>query len=259
VIGATEVLEDQLQQVDRDLAELDEQVAAGELDAATAEELRATYRGERSRILDQIEELGAAGPATSRPGPDRRRAVMGTVLLLAAFAVVTVVLVGAVRERGPNDLATGGIASDVASGSVDLSQVTNEEMEQVVAANPDVPAMRLALATRYFEAGEFDKALDHFLVVLEQRPDDPEALGSIGWMTFLSDRPDVAETYVERALQVDPDYVQGYWFLGNIRLLGLGDSEGAIAPLERLLAYEGIPDEVRTQAEELLARARTGS
>lgn len=257
-MGAAEVLVDQLEQVDRDLAEVDEQAAAGELDAATAEALRATYRTERTRILAEIDELGAAGPPGA-PGRDRKRALLGTLVVLAAFAVVTVVLVNTVQQRGPNDLATGGVASDVASGSVDLSQVTSEEMEQVVAANPDVPAMRLALARRYFEAGEFDKALDHYLIVLDQRPDDAEALASVGWMTFLSDRADVAEAYVERALQSDPDYVQAYWFLGNIRLLGLDDAAGAVDPLERLLSHDGIPDDIRTQAEDLLARARAGS
>jgi tetratricopeptide (TPR) repeat protein len=258
VTGLAEVLADQLEQVDRDLAELDEQVASGELDAATADELRTTYRTERNRILVELDELGAAGSAAA-PGRDRKRALIGTLAILAAFAIVTVVLINTVQQRGPNDLVTGGVASDVASGAVDLSQVTNEEMEQVVAENPNVPAMRLALARRYFEAGEFDKALDHYLIVLDQQPDDPEALASIGWMTFLSDRADVAEAYVEQALQSDPDYVQAYWFLGNIRLLGLGDAAGAIEPLERLLSYDGVPDEIRTQAEELLARARSGS
>ena len=256
--GDADVLADQLEQVDRDLAELDEQVASGELDGATAEELRATYRTERTRIEAEIAELGATGPAAG-PGRDRTRALIGTLAVLAAFAVVTVVLINTVQQRGPNDLVTGGVATDVAAGGVDLSQVTNEEMEQVVAANPDVPAMRLALARRYFEAGEFEKALDHYLIVLDQSPNDPEALASIGWMTFLSDRADVAEAYVERALQSDPDYVQAYWFLGNIRLLGLGDAAGAVEPLERLLSYEGLPEEIRTQAEDLLDRARAGS
>ena len=258
MIGAVGALEDQLEQVERDLAEVDEQVAAGELDSQTADELRATYRSERSRIVDEIDEL-AAMPAGDVPPRDRKRALIGVGLLLVAFLVVTVALLHTVQQRDPGELVTGGIASDVASGGVDLSQVSNEEMEDVVAANPNVPAMRLALARRYFEAGEFDDALDHYLVVLEQQPDDPEALASIGWMTFLSARADVAETYVERAIEIEPDYVQAYWFLGNIRLLGLGDAVGAVAPLERLLSYEGVPDDVRNQAEDLLAQARAES
>lgn len=250
------VLEDQLAQVERDLAEVDEQVAAGELDAATADTLRATYRTERVRVVAEIEAL-AATPDRTPVGPDRKRVLVGGALLLAGFAAVTAILLATVQQRSPGELATGGVAAEVATGGVDLSEVTNDELEEVVAANPGVPAMRLALARRYFEAGEFDKALEHFLVVLEQRPDDPEALASIGWMTYLSERADVAVAYVERALEVDPDYVQAYWFLGNIRYRGLGDAAGAIEPLERLLGYDEVPDEIRTQAEALLAEART--
>lgn len=252
---AVELLQERLEQVDTDLAEVDEQVAAGELDATTAETLRSTYRQERRRIEGEIESL-AAEPAAA-PGPDRRRMFAGVVLLLVGFAAVTLLVVNSVQRRAPGELATGGIASEVAGGGVDLSTVTNEEMEAVVADNPDVIGMRLALAGRYFDAGEFDKALPHYLTVLEQDPDQPEALANIGWMTYLSDRPDVAEQYVERALAVDPDYVQAYWFLGNIRLVGLGDSAGAVDPLTRLLDFgEIVPEDIRVAAEELLAQAR---
>ena len=259
MITDAEILQDKLEQVDRDIAEVDEQVAAGELDGPTAEELRATYRRERRRVLDEIDAL-VASPAATTQSRDRRRVFAGAVLLLAGFAVVSVLLVNAVQQRAPGDLATGGIATDVATGDVDLATVTNEEMEAVVADNPQVVGMRLALARRYFDAGEFDKALDHYLVVLEQEPDQPEALASIGWMTYLSDRPDVAESYVERALATAPDYIQGYWFLGNIRLVGLGDSAGAIDPLERLLDFGDIvPDDIRVAAEALLEEARADS
>jgi tetratricopeptide (TPR) repeat protein len=110
--------------------------------------------------------------------------------------------------------------------------------------------MRLALARRYFQAGDFTAALPHFLGVLD-RELNAEALASVGWMTYLSDEPDIAEDYVERSIEVEPDFPQAYWYLGNIRLLGLADPGGAIDPLERLLTYE-LPDDVRTEAEELL-------
>lgn len=259
MIGALEILQDRLEQVDRDLAEVDEQVAAGELDSATANELRATYRQERRRLTDEIESLELS-PGAPPAGRDRRRIAAGIALLAAGFAVVAAMLFNAVQDRAPGELATGGVASDVASGSVDLSTVTNEQMEEVVADNPGVVGMRLALARRYFEGGEFDRALDHYLTVLDQDPDQPEALASIGWMTYLSDRPEVAESYVERALTIEPDYIQGYWFLGNIRLLGLDDAAGAVAPLERLLGFgDAVPEDIRSAAEQLLDEAQRGS
>jgi tetratricopeptide (TPR) repeat protein len=127
-------------------------------------------------------------------------------------------------------------------------------MEEVVAANPEIVGMRLALARRYFEAGEFDQAIDHYMIVLEQEQ-DPEALANVGWMTYLSDRPDVALGYLERAIALEPDFAQAYWFLANIRY-ALGDTEGAIEPLEQLLAFDAVPDEVRREAEAALAALR---
>jgi hypothetical protein len=248
-----DLVREQMEQVERDLVDVDEQVAAGELDAETAASLRTTYRGELDRLRD---ELAQADDGAAAAPIDRRRMLAGAAVLLVGFVAVTVLLLNTVRSRGPGELVTGGVATDVVEGGVDLASISNEEMEAVVAENPDIPGMRLALAGRYFEAGEFDKALPHFMTVLEQDEDNPEALASIGWMTHLSGRSDVAESFVERALAVAPEYAQAYWFLGNIRLLGLGDAAGAVEPFERLLEFPSIPDEVRSQAEALLEEAR---
>lgn len=249
----SDLLREQIEQVERDLADVDEQVAAGELDAATAASLRATYHDELARLASDLEERDDDAPPE---GVDRRRLLAGIAVVVIGFAAVTALLLNTVRSRAPGELVTGGIATDVVQGGVDLASVTNEELEDVVAANPDIPGMRLALAGRYFEAGEFDKALPHFMTVLEQDDDNPEALASIGWMTHLSGRSDVAESFVERALAVAPEYAQAYWFLGNIRLFGLDDAEGSIEPFERLLDFEAIPDDIRSQAETFLAEAR---
>lgn len=253
---AADLVRDQLEQVDRDLEEVAGQVEAGELDEATAEELRKTYRRERSDLVERLAELEVQDGAPGS-GPDRRRLLWGAVLMIVAFAAVTVVLLNTVQQRRPGELATGGVATDVITGDVNLADVTNEEMEAVVAENPDIVPMRLALANRYFEAGEFDQALPHFMTVLDLDQDNPEALASVGWMTYLSGRADVAETFVERALAAAPEYAQAYWFLGNIRLYGLEDAAGAISPFERLLEFEGVPEEIRIQAEDSLAEAQS--
>jgi len=42
--------------------------------------------------------------------------------------------------------------------NTELDNVTNEEMEIVVADNPDIFAMRIALANRYFDEVNYSKA-----------------------------------------------------------------------------------------------------
>ena len=73
-------------------------------------------------------------------------------------------------------------------------------------------------------------------------------------MTFLSGESELAASLVEESLQIQPDGGIAFWYLANIRANGLGDAAGAVAPLQRLLEYESLPDDIRTAAEGLLAR-----
>lgn len=245
---------EQIEQVDADLDDLDAEVAAGELDLATADELRATYRTEHHRLQAELATLQDE-PET---GPDRRRVFWGVGLTAGVLAVITIFMLTVVDDRAPGELATGGITNEVVTGGVDLDSVTNDEMEAVIADNPNVVGMRMALARRYFQQGAFSEALGHYLVVLEQQPSNPEALANVGWMSFLSQEAEIAASYVERALESAPGYPDALWYLGNIRLFGLDDPAGAVEPLEQLLAVDGLPEEVRTEAQSLLEQARSG-
>ena len=113
--------------------------------------------------------------------------------------------------------------------------------------------MRLALADRYFAAGEFSSALTHYMYVLDTlEVEDPAALANVGWMTYRSGVPDVAESFVLRSLELQPDGGIAFWYLANIRFFGLEDPVGAVEPLEQLLQYDNLPSELREEAERLL-------
>ena len=248
-----------------ELAELDVQVSDGELDAATAERLAARYRTR----LTELEREDAEAVADSEPDsePDSvtsrsGRRVSGRAL--AGIAVVGLALVGITwfAVSSLDDAGTAGaegVVDDVLGdgGDVDLSEITDEQMEQVVAENPEVVGMRLALARRYFEAGRFDRALDHYFEVLE-REQHPEALANVGWMTYLSDRPDVALGYLEAALQRQPDYLPAQWFIANV-LVTLGRQDDAVPYLTALLRSADVPEAITDNAAELLAQIEAGS
>jgi tetratricopeptide (TPR) repeat protein len=252
---------DQIDQVDRDLAEVDEQVDAGELDEATAERLRSAYQSERAALEAQLDDVATPKedtPASTGPAPrSRGRAVAGTVIVGIAALVVAVVAVFSLQERTPAGESTDGVATAALEngGGRDLSSVGLEEMEAVVAQNPDIPGMRLALADRYVEAGDYSRALEHYMVVLDQEPENATALARVGWLTFLSDEAELAEPFIVRAIAIEPDFPQAYWYLANVRIQ-VGNVEGAIEPLERLLTYD-LPDDVRAQAELMLEEVRS--
>ncbi len=246
-------LEELLRQAELDLAELENQVAAGELDEPTAEKLRDVYRRERRRVGAALEVARTEPPPAV--GRSRQRVIAGFVVFAVAVAGIVAAVTFALEDRPPGGFATGGIATDVLrGGGPDLASVTNEELEAVVAANPGVVPMRLALARRYVDAGEFSRALEHYFTVLEDGP-NAEALSYVGWMTYLSNEAELGAQYLDRALQVVPDYPLALWFLANVRYDAFDDGPGAVNLLDRLLVAEGLPPELRTAAEELRAAA----
>lgn len=249
----TDRIREQIAQADRDLAELAEQVEGGEIDEPTADLLRSRYAGEKDDLLRQLEDDLSESDVGSSEAFINGRRLAGAAILVLAAAVLTFAVVNTV---GGTDGAEG-VASDVATGTgVNLEDISNQEMEAVVAANPDIAPMRLALADRYFAEGEFSSALTHYMYALDNLGvQDPGALANVGWMTYQSGVPDVAESFVLRSLDIQPDGGIAFWYLANIRFFGLDDAAGAIEPLNKLLEYDNLPDELRQEAERLLVEA----
>lgn len=247
-------LEAQRAQAEADISGVEAQVEAGELDPATAAELISRYR----------HEIAAASVALGREDKPEREAVSGrrtwagAGLLVGAFVVAGLLAAQAVEPRQPGNFITGG--SDQPA-PVNLDEVTNEQMEAVIAANPDVPevaSMRTALANRYFEAGDFSAALEQYLEALAGQlgaSQRAQALGRVGWMTYLSGRTDLAQQYVEEALTTDSGYGEGTLFLALIELYGNDDAVAAQPLLERLAARDDLPADIRAQIEEAMTDA----
>lgn len=252
-------IQEQIAQAERDLEEIKDQAAIGEIDAETADRLSARYAAERDRLQSELE-----GQPTVDDSPPELAAIItprrltGAAVLVVAAAVLAF---GVTQAVGGGEAAVEGVAADVlAGGGVSLDEITNEEMEVVVAENPDIAPMRLALADRYYSEGDFGNALTHYMYVLETlNVQDPSALANVGWMSYLSGVPEVGASFVEQSIEVQPDAGIAFWYLANIRFTGLNDPAGAIEPLEKLLAYDNLPDDLKTEAESLLVEAKATS
>ncbi len=253
-----QVIGERRDQVERDLAEVDLQLAAGDLDEETAVRLRAAYRAELAAADRELRDLElGTGPL---PGRSRRRVVIGTALMLVALGGIALLAAQALVLR-PGGPITG---LNVADDPVDLSRVSTEQMEAVINANLDDPkinGMRMALANRYFEQTEFSDAFRHYQAVLENEPTTvqaAQALGRMGWMTYQSGEPELAHDTLVRALEVDPDYGEGSYFLALVLLCGLDDHERAAGLLAEVRARADLPVELVPEVEEALAIARGG-
>ena len=244
-----------LRQAERDIADVRRQLSEGELDPATAERLILRYRHEIARI-DRLEGSEAGVRSVGTGEPSRTRRLVGALLLLGVFAGVAMTAFYAIRPRD------GGFITGDGAAGVDLSEVTNNQMEAVIAANPDVPgiaAMRLRLADRYFEEGSFSAALPHYLGALEgslDRTRRARGMARVGWMSYLSGSEETAEAYLIEALETDPGYDEAHLFIGLL-YLGRDDAEAALVHLEPLSDIPGLPAGTRQVIEDAVARARS--
>ena len=122
---------------------------------------------------------------SSRLRSCHRRWVWGAIVLILGGAVA-VATVGQFQQARPNE----GSFAGVAGADFDPDSVSNETLEAVIAANADNPAingMRLALANRYFEEGDYQQAFGHFQTVLDNEPAPGEAANAytrLGWMVY---------------------------------------------------------------------------
>lgn len=261
-----------------DLLDVDRQLAAGELTTRDAEQLRARYRAEALAAIRSLspgdvavaDRIDKGGEEVAPPPPERGRRVRVRHLLYAlalVVAVATAVLVTRnVLDRPPGGLVSGNevmlgnpgagaMTTEQLSRPRRLSKVTDAQLEAVVAANPEMTGLRLALAQRYADRGRYDLALVHYGKVLELDPGNAEAQAHIGWINLMVGRPDEAARLVDSAVQADPENPDAVWFQANVRLYGLDDPAGALEALDRMETIDGLGPRVGRQVARLRAEA----
>ena len=267
----------------RDMMDLiTERVDAGFSDKAIIDELLESYSGallldppaSGTTLLLWLAPLAAlaAGvvvilwwrrhPREEGPGeedaPPRKLAPM--VVLGVAFVAIVVVATVALRDQpGP----AAGVADLSAQ---DLSEVSNETMEAVIASNldnPQIDGMRLALAERYFQAGDYKSAFPHYLAVAESDSASADevvaALVRLGWMVWDGNaEAEAAINLFDQALAVSPGSSTAKYLKAEVLWCGLGDTTQATALFQDVLADPNLSADARTQVETSLTDIDSG-
>ncbi len=246
--------------VKRDLDELADQIRHGEIDPEVGDRLATAYRSELEKIDAAIAQLPPPSelPVEQRPSGDgsgvaprsTRRVFIGAGLLIAAMSIA-IFTVGGDAEPAAQT-TPGGL-------TVDPATVSDEELEAVVAANPDITAMRMALADRYFESEDYSAALSHYLYIAENTEDrfaESRALARVGWMAYVTNQGQAASEYIEASLRSDPSNSEAILFRGFVTLYGLNDAVAALPQLEAALELDNLSDGVIQQVEEAIAEAQ---
>lgn len=172
---------------------------------------------------------------------------------LGTATLATMVVLGMVQRDPPVEAAPP--LTTVATEARDLAEVGNDEMEAVVAENPTVIGMRLALAQRYLEAGELDNAYRHTTIAIDLPATDQEYERSLrlhGWITALRGAPDSGAGYLRAALALSPDDRDALWYLARVYFSGLGDPATARTALDQI-DTTGMTEEQRQQFDQFSA------
>lgn len=250
-------LQRRLEAINRDLDDLASQTASGEIEPEMAAHLREAYTNELSETR---ELLSSAPPSDEAPLPrSRRRTVAGAVAVVGSLVAIVVVAGLFITERP--DAASG--VADVGGNPSDYS---NETLAAVIAENQDHPmidGMRLALAERFFEAGDYSEAFPYFLAVAES-PDASDtqaatALTRLGWMAYDGNgEAATALDLLEQAEQISPEDPFPVYLRGIVSWCGLGQSEVAVEAFQEVLESPDLDDAIRARIEDELATLRAG-
>lgn len=247
-----------LEQATRDLEELEHQLATDEIPPSTAQRLRRTYTEEIKEARLRLAGDSSPSPDRESPDPDSRSRFwtpgrVTVTAILGTAAVALMISVGWFVQ--PED------RTDAEAGDFDPSRYSNETMEAVISANADHPqinGMRLALAGRYFRAGDFSQSFTHYRGVLEHNPtatEEAEALSRLGWMAWAgSGEIELAVDTLDRALLAAPGHPQALYFKAIVLWCGAGSAAEAVPLLEE--ASQALPSEETVATE--LAAARAG-
>lgn len=204
----------------------------------------------------------APGLSASEPVPVgmSRRWVWGAFALVLGGAIA-VGSIGQFQQGRPEDQNPTGAGEEF-----DPEAVSNETLEAVIAANAENPAingMRLALANRYFEEGDYQHAFGHYQIVLENEPAPNEAANAftrLGWMVFDGNgETDLGLDLIDRGLELVPDDAFAVYLKGRILWCGKADADSASALFAAVLTSNDLDEEVRSRVESDLQSAQAGA
>lgn len=237
------------------LADLDAELATGEVTRAQFDELTSRYTARAAAVLRTLDRVGTARSETTNdpPGHHRRRRLATVAVLVAVVALAAGLLPAAIGDREAGQTITGNAQS--------AGEPSADALARNVEQNPEDPQFRLAYARFLFDRGELTDAIRHYDAAVRLDPDNPEALAYSGWILAVAggsgsraDFIDSGMARIDQAIASDPNYPDAHALRGLV-LVNTGDPVGAIPELDRYL--ELAPDgPLRGDVEALLDQAR---
>lgn len=242
----------------RSLDDLELERASGSIESDSYETLHDDYTARAAAVIRALRDGVDARPTRAPVSWKRRVVVIGGVAAFAAL--VAVGLAAALGARLPGQTASGNAGPAVSAPRDDESR--REKLEQAIARNPDDVGSRLLLAPILEADGDLVGALrryDEIIAIDDANAKAHAQAGRIIYLTAGRATTDEAAALVarsrnelDRAVELDPEYVDARFFRAIILANEYGDFAGAQNDLQRyLLAAPNGP--FADQARQLLA------
>ena len=198
-------LEEQRDFLLRSLDDLEQEHDAGDVDEHDYTSLRDDYTARAARVIRAIEVHQARVAAA--PSSRTRWRTLVTVAGVVVFALGAGLLVAqAAGRRQSGDSLTGNIR-----------ETTRQQIDDAIGVAAE---------------GDYDGAVDQLDAVLDDDPENVEAMTWKGWFQYRSGDGASVQTLIDAA-QADPEYPTTHAFLAVI-LRDLGQPDYALRELDRL-------------------------
>jgi tetratricopeptide (TPR) repeat protein len=242
----------------KSLDDLEAERAAGNIDDASYSELHDDYTARAAATIRALRDGVDARPVAPPVSWRRRGLVIGGIV---AFAVVAAIaLAAALGARLPGQTSSGNQPAVAPSAGERKAR-----LQEAVDKNPNDPQARLALARFLEQSGDTVESLKQYDKAAEIAPDNADALANAGRLRFIvaGQVPSTdaqkqlvtdAKTYLDRAVDADPNNADARYYRGVLLLDGFGQVDAAIGEFQRYLVL--APDgQFSTQARNALAMA----
>lgn len=184
-------------------------------------------------------------------------------LVIGAAGVFFGILVGWIvgsQEGGGRSMpqAAGAPAASSASANAGaqppappLDESRASAMKTTAQQNPTDAVTRVQLGNMYFDAGQFQEAVDWYEAALKIHPKDVNASTDLGIAYYYMNQPDRALAQFDRSLAIDPAHAKTLLNVGIVRAFGKQDLKGAADVWQKVLVVAPSSEEARAARQAL--------
>jgi tetratricopeptide (TPR) repeat protein len=184
---------------------------------------------------------------------------VAVVVILAATGLTAMYLnrnLPAIREGVAMPPAGGGQLPEghpSINPDLELKQAEDEARNK-----PQDAGAQARLGNAYYDAAQYDKAIEAYEESLKLKPQDPSVETDMATCFHFKGQHDRALEILDRVLRYRPGFPQALFNRGIILQLGKGDNRGAVAAWEELLrSNPSFPQ--RAELEERIRQLKTAA